>query len=72
LHNEELRDFYTLPNIIMEIKSRRVRWAGHVARMEDIRKSCNISDGTPAVKRPLRISRRRPEDNIKIDLRERV
>jgi hypothetical protein len=56
--------------IIRMIKSRKVRWAGHVARMGYIRNPYKILVGTPEGYRPLRRSRRRWEDNIKIDLRE--
>jgi hypothetical protein len=60
LHNEELHDLYSSPNIIRMIKSRRMRWAGHVARMV----------GKPEGRRPLGIPKRRWVDNIKMDLRE--
>ena len=54
------------------IKSRRLRWAGHVARMEESRSALNISKGTPAGKRPLGTPRRRWEDNIRMSLKELV
>jgi hypothetical protein len=52
------------------IKARRMRWAGHVARMGEVRGAYNILVGRPEGRRPLGIPRRRWEDNIKIDLRE--
>jgi hypothetical protein len=52
------------------IKSRRMRWAGHVARMEEKRNSCMLLVGKPEGKRPLGIPRPRWVDNIKMDLRE--
>ena len=70
LHNEELRDLYSLPNIVRVIKSRRMRWAGHVARMEEGRGVHRVLVGKPEGKRPLGRPRRRWEDNIKMDLRE--
>jgi hypothetical protein len=53
LHNEELRDLYSSPSIIRIIKSRRMRWAGHVARMGDKRNAYRLLVGKPEVKRPL-------------------
>jgi hypothetical protein len=53
LHNEELRDLYSSPSIIRIIKSRKVRWAGHVARMEENRNTCRLLAGRPEGKRPL-------------------
>jgi len=70
LHNEELNDLYCSPNIVREIKSRRMRWAGHVARMEDRRGVSRVLVGKPEGKRPLGRTRRRWEDNIKMDLQE--
>jgi hypothetical protein len=70
LHNEDLRNFYCSPSIIIIIKSRRMRWAGHVARMGEKRNARRIWIGKPEEKRPLGRSRRRWEDNIKMDLRE--
>jgi hypothetical protein len=58
LHNEELRDLYSSPSIIRIIKSRRMRWAGHVARMEEKRNSYRLLVGKPAGKRPLGRPRR--------------
>jgi hypothetical protein len=70
LHKEELHSLNRSPNIVRVIKSRRLRWAGHVARMEEGRSSFKILTGTPAKKRPLERSRRRWEDNIRSDLKE--
>jgi hypothetical protein len=70
LHNEELNDLYSSPNIIRVIKSRRMRWAGHVARMGEERVAYRILVGRPEGRRPLGRPRRRWEDNIKMDLRE--
>ncbi|KAJ4436521.1 hypothetical protein ANN_16552 [Periplaneta americana] len=66
LHNAELHALYSSPDIIRKIKSRRLRWAGHVARMGESR----VLFGRPEEKRPLGRLRRRWEDNIKMDLRE--
>ena len=71
LHNEELHSLYRSPNIVRVIKSRRLRLAGHVARMEEGRSSFKILTGKPTGKRPLRRSRRRWEDNIRMDLEEK-
>ena len=60
---------YSSPNIIRSLKSRRLRWAGHVARMEQSRNAYRVSVGKPEGKRPLGRPRRRCEDNIKMDLR---
>jgi hypothetical protein len=68
LHNEELYNLYSSPNIIRMIKSRRMRWAGHVARMEEARNAYGILVGKPEGKRPLGRRRRRWVDNIKMDL----
>jgi hypothetical protein len=70
LHNEELNDLYSLPNIIRVIKSRRMRWAGHVARMGEERGAYRILVGRPEGRRPRGRPRRRWEDKIKMDLRE--
>ena len=58
------------PNIVRVIKSRRLRWAGHVARMEEGRSAFKILTGKPIGKRPLGRPRRRWEDNIRMDLEE--
>ena len=70
LHNEELSDLYTLPNIGRVVKSRRVRWAGHVARMGEGRGVHRVLVWKPEGKRPLGRPRRRWEDNINMDLQE--
>jgi hypothetical protein len=70
LHNDELHNLYSSPNIVRVIKSRRMRWAGHVARMGEGRGVYRVSMGRPEGKRPLGRPRRRWKDNIKIDLRE--
>jgi hypothetical protein len=69
-HNEELHDLYSSPSIINMIKSRRMRWVGHVARMGPKRNSYRILVGKPEGKRLLGKPRRRWVDNVKIDLRE--
>ena len=69
VHNEELSDLYSLPNIVRVVKS-RIRWAGHVARMGEGRGVHRVLVGKPEGKRPLGRPRRRWEDNIKMDLRE--
>ena len=68
LHNEELNDLYSSHNIVRMIKSRRMRWAGHVARMEEGRDVHKVLVGKPEGKRRLGRPRRRWEDNIKMDL----
>jgi hypothetical protein len=68
LHNKELRDLYSSPSIIRIIKSRRMRWAGHVARMGEKRNSYRLLVGKPEGKRPLGRPRRRCVDNIRMDL----
>ena len=68
LHNEELNDLYSSLIIFRVIKSRRMRWAGHVARMGERRSVYRVLVGKPEVKRPLRRPRRGWEDNIKMDL----
>jgi hypothetical protein len=70
LHNEELNDLYSSLNIIRVIKSRRMRWAGHVARMGEGIGAYRVLVGRPEGRRPLGSPRRRWEDNIKMDLQE--
>ena len=70
LHNEELSDLYSSPNILRVIKSRRMRWAGHVARMGEERGVYRFLVGKPEGKRPLGRPRRRWVDNIRMDLQE--
>jgi hypothetical protein len=70
LHNEGLNYLYCSPNIVREIKSRRMKWAVHVARVGERRDVYRVSMGKPEGKRPLGRPRRRWEDNIKMDLQE--
>ena len=70
LHNEELSDLYSSPNIVRVIKSRRMRWAGHVARMGEERGVYRFLVAKPDGKRPLRRPRRRWVDNNRLDLQE--
>jgi hypothetical protein len=70
LHKEELHDLYATTNIIRVMMSRRVRWAGHIARMGEMRNAYSILVVKPEEKRPLGRPRRRQEDNIITDLRE--
>jgi hypothetical protein len=70
LHNEELYILYSSSNIIRQIKSRRMRWAGHVARMRENRKVYRVLVGKPEGKRPLGRPGCRWEDGIRMDLRE--
>jgi len=70
LHNEELRDLYYLPNTVRVVKSRRMSWAGHVARMGEGRGVHKVLVGKPEGKRPLGRPRHRREDNINMDLQE--
>jgi len=70
LHNEELNDLYSSPNIVRVIKLRRMRWAGHVARMGEERGPYRVLVGKPEGKRPLGRRRRRWVDNIRMDLQE--
>jgi hypothetical protein len=72
LHNDDIHSLYSSLNIVTVIKSRRMRWAGHVARMGEGRGVYRVLVGRPEFKRPLGRPRRRWEDNIKIDLRETV
>jgi hypothetical protein len=70
LHNEELHNMYSSPNIIRTIKLRRMRCSGHVPRMGEKRNAYRRFLGKPEGKRPLGRPRRKWVDNIKIDLRE--
>jgi hypothetical protein len=70
LHNEELHSFYSSPDIIRQFKSRRMRCAGHVARMGEERKEYKVLVGKPEGKRPLGRPRCRWEDGIRMDHRE--
>jgi hypothetical protein len=68
--HEELHGLYSSPSIITVIKARMMRWAGHVAHMEEVRGAYNILVGKPEGRRPLGRPRHRWEDNISMDLRE--
>jgi hypothetical protein len=68
--HEELHGLYCSPSIIRVIKSRRMRWAGHVARMGEVSNAYSILIGKPEGRRPLGRPRRRWKDNIQMDLRE--
>jgi hypothetical protein len=70
LHNDELHSLYSSPNIVKVIKSRRMRWAGHVTRMGEGRDVYRGLVGRPEGKRPLGRPGHRWEDNIRMDLRE--
>jgi hypothetical protein len=70
LHNEELHILYSSPNIIRQIKSRRMLWAGHMACMGEDRKVYKGLVGKPDGKIPLGRPRRRWEDGVRVDLRE--
>jgi len=70
LHNEELNNLYPSPNIVRVIKSRRMRWAGHVARIGEGRTVYRLLVGKPEGRRPPGRPRRRWEDNIRMDLRK--
>jgi len=70
LHNDELNDLYSSPNIVPIIKSRRMRQAGHVARMGERKGAYRVLMWKPEGKRPLGRPRLRQEDNIKMDLQE--
>jgi hypothetical protein len=72
LHDDELHSLYSSPNIVRLIKSRRMRWAEHVARMGERRGVCRVFVGRTEGKRPLGRPRRRWENNIKMDLGETV
>jgi hypothetical protein len=68
LHNEELRDLYSSPSIIRKIKSRRRRWAGHLARIGEKRNAYRLLVGNPERKSPLGRPRRMWVDNIGMNL----
>jgi hypothetical protein len=70
LHNGELHSWYSLSDIVGQIKSRRMRWAGHVARMAEGRNVYRVLMRKPEGKRPLERPTRRWEDGLKMDLRE--
>jgi len=70
LRNEELNDLYCSPNIVWVIKSRRMGWAGHVARMGEESGVYRVLVGKPEGRRPLGRPRRRWVDNIRMDLQE--
>jgi hypothetical protein len=70
LHSEELRYLYSSPSIVGIFKSRRMRWAGHVARMGEKRNAYRLLVGKPGGKRPLGRPRRRWVDNIRMDIGE--
>jgi len=72
LHNEELNDLYSSSNIVQVIKSRRMRWAGHVARVSEEKGVYKVLVGKLEGKRPLGRPRRRWVDNIRMDLQEVV
>jgi len=70
LHSDELHSLYSSPNIVTVIKSRTIKWTGHVARMVEGRGVYGVLVGRPEGKRPLGRPRRKGVDNIKLDLRE--
>jgi hypothetical protein len=70
VHNDEFHSLYFSPNIVRVIKSRRMKWAGHVTRMGEGRGVYRVFVGRPEGKRPLGRPRRRWEDNIKLDLKD--
>jgi hypothetical protein len=70
-HNKELNDLYSSPDVLRVIKWRRMRWAGHVARIGEERGVYRVLVGKPEGKRPLGRPRHRWEDNIRMDLQER-
>ena len=70
LHNEELYDLYSSPNIIRVIKSRRMKRAGHVVRMGERRSAYSVLVGKPEGKSPLGRPRHRWENNINMDLQK--
>ena len=70
MHNEELNDLYSSPNVVRVIKSRRMRWAGHVARIGEERVVYRVLVGKPERRRPVGRPRCRWVDNIRMDLQE--
>ena len=68
LHNEELNDLYSSPNVVRVIKARRMKWVGHVVHMGERRGIYRVLVGRPEGKRPLGRRRHRWEDNMKMDL----
>jgi hypothetical protein len=66
LHNKEVRDLYSSPSIIRIIKARRMRWAGHVARMREKRNAYRLLVGKPERRRPLERPRRRWVDLVEV------
>ena len=70
MHNEEINDIYSAPNVFRVTKSRRMRWVGHVARMGEEREVYRVLVGKPEGKRPLGRPRSRWVDYIRMDLRE--
>jgi hypothetical protein len=70
LQSGELHNFYSSPDIIRQIRPRRMKWAGHVARMGEGRNVYRVLVGKPKGKRPVERPRRRWEDGLKMDLRE--
>jgi len=70
LHNEELNDLYCSPNILRVIKSRRMRWAGHVARMGEESGVYRVLVRKLEGKRPMGRPRRKWVDNVRMDLQE--
>jgi hypothetical protein len=70
LHKEDLNDPYCSPSVVRMIKSRGMKWAGHLARVGERRDVYRVFIGKPEEKRPLERPRRRWEDNIKLDLQE--
>jgi len=70
VHNEDLQNLYSLPNILRVMKSRNLRGVGHVTRVEEMRNAYNLVVGKPQGKRPLERPRQKREDNIKMALKE--